>query len=282
MAAACTSMGEKVISRKFKHSGAHWIGRALLLLVCGVAALNTKVFAGLAAGVARPLQNAAEHFPSDTGSISVWSVQQMSVVIQTPGGVIYTDPTGGGVRYVGHHAPAFILISHEHAEHYDPQTLKDLSEPNTRIVVPPYVMERFPEVLRSSAISLSNGESIKLGAIQIEAIPSHGLSGQAKRWHPRGRGNAYVVTVDGRRLYIGGSTEAVPEMLALRDIDVAFLPLYPPYALGPEDAAKAVSIMQPRSVYVYQYKDIRTRNDFIQRIGRASARTRIVAPTIAR
>lgn len=258
------------------------INRGPVALVFGVASVLAAVFTGLASVAAQPEQSTAEQFQSDSGEIFVWAVQQMSVVIQTPHGVIYTDPTRGGRRYAGYHAPDLILISHEHDEHYDARTLTDLVGPSTRIVVPPYVMERLPESLRGSAVSLANGQSMELGAIRIEAIPSYGLSGQAERWHPRGRGNAYVVTVDGQRLYIGGSTEAVPEMLALRDIDIAFLPLYPPYALGPAEAANAVSVMQPRSVYVYQYNNLRTRDDFVQRIGSNSTRPRIVAPDIGR
>jgi L-ascorbate metabolism protein UlaG (beta-lactamase superfamily) len=275
--------GEKMmIPRKHNRVGGPRISRAFISFVCGVVLLQAAVFAGFASVAAQPAQTTAEQFQSDSGDIFVRAVQQMSVVIQTPDGVIYTDPTGGAGRYVGHHAPDLILISHEHGEHYDARTLKDLVGPTTRIVVPPYVMERLPAGLKGSAVSLANGESTELGAIRIEAIPSYGLSGQAERWHPRGRGNAYVVTVDGQRLYIGGSTEAVPEMLELRKIDIAFLPLYPPYALGPEDAVNAVSVMQPRSVYVYQYNNVRTRDDFVQRIGGASTRPRIVAPSIGR
>lgn len=270
-----------MIHRKHRLVGGPTRSRTFVALVCA-ALLQAAVFTDPASVAAQPAQTTAEQFQSDSGDIFVKAVQQMSVVIQTPDGVIYTDPTGGGRRYAGYHAPHLILISHEHGEHYDAQTLEDLVGPNTRIVVPPYVMERLPEGLRGSAVSLANGESTEVGAIRIEVMPSYGLSGQAERWHPRGRGNAYVVTVDGRRLYIGGSTEAVPEMLALRDIDIAFLPLYPPYALGPEDAVNAVSVMQPRSVYIYQYDSIRTRNDFVQRIGTVSTRPRIVAPHIGR
>ncbi|MGE7991109.1 MBL fold metallo-hydrolase [Pseudomonas sp. NPDC089554] len=250
------------------------MNRTLIALIGG--ALLLKAAVGVAA------QAPAERFQSDSGDILVSAVQQMSVVIQTPKGVIYTDPTGGGRRYGGHNAPTLILISHEHDEHYDAQTLQHLAGPNTRIVVPPYVMERLPDSLKGSTVSLANGQSTELGGFRVEALPSYGLDGQAERWHPRGRGNAYLVTVDGQRLYIGGSTEAVPEMLALRNIDIAFLPLYPPYALGPVEAVKAISVMQPRSVYIYQYNNLRTRDEFIQRIGSMATGARIVAPDIGR
>lgn len=269
-----------MIPRKHNLVDSPRISRIFVARACAAALFQVAVLTSLASVAAQPAPTTPEQFQSGSGDIFVTPVQQMSVVIQTPDGIIYTDPTGGGGRYAGHKAPDLILISHEHGEHYDARTLEDLVGPDTRIVVPPYVMERLPESLTGSAISLVNGESAELGAIRIEAIPSYGLSGQAERWHPRGRGNAYLVTVDGQRLYIGGSTEAVPEMLELRDIDIAFMPLYPPYALGPEDAVNVISVMQPRSVYIYQYNSVRTRDDFVRRIGSASTRPRIVTPDI--
>ncbi|CAN0545420.1 unnamed protein product, partial [Ectocarpus sp. 12 AP-2014] len=138
------------------------INRGLVALVFGVASVLAAVFTGLASVAAQSEQSTAEQFQSDSGDIFVWAVQQMSVVIQTPDGVIYTDPTGSGRRYAGYHAPDLILISHEHGEHYDARTLKDLVGPSTRIVVPPYVMERLPESLRGSAFHLQTGKAWNL------------------------------------------------------------------------------------------------------------------------
>jgi L-ascorbate metabolism protein UlaG (beta-lactamase superfamily) len=43
-------------------------------------------------------------------------------------------------------------------------------------------------------------------------------------FHTKGRGNGYVVTVGGKRIYLAGDTACTPEMKALKNIDVAFLP----------------------------------------------------------
>lgn len=205
---------------------------------------------------------------------------QMSVVIKAPSGVIYTDPTSGKARYEDEPAPDVILISHEHHEHFDPDTLENLVGPNTRLVVPPFVMERLPASLISNALSLANGEKSHSNSIEIEAIPAYGINQESERWHPRGRGNGYVVTVDGRRIYIAGSSDATPEMLALNDIDIAFLPLYPPYALSVDAAVQAVSKIIPEFTYVYQYNSIRTREDFVQKMKDSSVATTVIARDI--
>jgi L-ascorbate metabolism protein UlaG (beta-lactamase superfamily) len=98
----------------------------------------------------------------------------------------------------------------------------------------------------------------------VEALPAYGLGSEAAQWHPIGRGNGYVVTVEGKRIYVAGSTEATSEMLALEQIDLAFLPLYPPYALSPEEAVRAASAIQSEVTYIYQYNSTRTRDDFVR------------------
>ena len=250
---------------------------AFLSLVVLVPAIGLATFLN-----SSPMSVAEDRFEfaSQNGSISVRSIQQMSVGISTPSGVIVTDPTGAASRYADIRPPDLILISHEHGEHYDPGALEDLAGPGTRIVVPPYVMERLPGGLRDKAIALADGESADMGQITVQAVAAYGLGGQAAQWHPRGRGNSYLVTVEDRKVLVAGSTEAVPEMLALRDIDLAVLPLYPPYALGPRDAARAVATMQPAAVYIYQYNSPRTRDAFVDLVRDAAPNVRVIAPDI--
>ncbi|MDF3125215.1 MBL fold metallo-hydrolase [Rheinheimera sp. 1928-s] len=219
-------------------------------------------------------------FALATGSIVVSQVMQMSVVIETPAGVIYTDPTQGKSRYSAYPTPDLILISHEHHEHFDHTTLEQLVGPTTRIVVPPFVMQQLPASLKSQAVALANGEMAELGNIRVEAIPAYGLRGQSARWHPFGRGNGYVLTVDGQRLYIAGSTEATPEVLQLQNINIAFLPLYPPYAMGVNDAIQAVQAIKPQFTYIYQYNSRSTRDNFIQKMNNNPVNTIVVAPDI--
>ena len=69
----------------------------------------------------------------------------------------------------------------------------------------------------------------------------------------KGRGNGYVLTVGGKRLYVAGDTSCTPEMLALKNIDVAFLPMNVPYTMSPSEAAECARAFKPRIVYPYHY-----------------------------
>jgi L-ascorbate metabolism protein UlaG (beta-lactamase superfamily) len=103
---------------------------------------------------------------------------------------------------------------------------------------------------------LSNGETKTVGKWTIEAIPMYNLTrgpAAGKLYHDKGRGNGYVLTYGGKRFYIAGDTEGIPEMRALKNIDVAFIPMNLPYTMTPEEAADAVRAFAPKVVYPYHY-----------------------------
>ncbi len=74
------------------------------------------------------------------------------------------------------------------------------------------------------------------------------------QYHEKGRGNGYIVTFGPVRAYIAGDTECTPEMRALSDIDVAFVPMNLPYTMAPEAAAECVQEFGPQIVYPYHYR----------------------------
>ena len=73
-------------------------------------------------------------------------------------------------------------------------------------------------------------------------------------FHSKGRGNGYVVTLGGKRLYVAGDTACTAEMRALQTIDVAFLPMNLPYTMTPSDAAICALAFKPSIAYAYHYR----------------------------
>ena len=58
----------------------------------------------------------------------------------------------------------------------------------------------------------------------------------------------------GRRILIAGVTECVPELLALKDVDVAFMPMnIPPRRMTPAATADCVKKLRPKVVYLQHY-----------------------------
>lgn len=194
-------------------------------------------------------------YPTDSGEITVHPVSHASLVMTTPGMVIYVDPVGGAEAYAGLPAPELILVTHEHSDHYDPETLAALMGENTRLITNPAVYDMLPEALKSRATAIANGESTTVNDIAIDAIPAYNTTEDRLRYHPQGRDNGYVLSLDGRRVYVAGDTEDTPEMHALENIDIAFVPMNLPYTMTVEQAAAGVAAFAPATVYPYHYND---------------------------
>jgi L-ascorbate metabolism protein UlaG (beta-lactamase superfamily) len=103
---------------------------------------------------------------------------------------------------------------------------------------------------------MQNGESRKYADdILIEAVPAYNTTPEHLQFHPKGRDNGYVLTLDGFRIYIAGDTEDIPEMAELKDIDVAFLPCNQPYTMTVEQCVNAAKIIRPKVLFPYHYNN---------------------------
>lgn len=89
-------------------------------------------------------------------------------------------------------------------------------------------------------IVMKNGDVQTVMGIKIETVPAYNLvhtREDGRPFHPKGQGNGYVLTLGNKRVYISGDTENTPEMKALMNINIAFLPMNLPYTMTPEMVA---------------------------------------------
>jgi L-ascorbate metabolism protein UlaG (beta-lactamase superfamily) len=75
-----------------------------------------------------------------------------------------------------------------------------------------------------------------------------------KFYHPKDDGNGYVISYGGKRIYITGDTENLPEMSAIKNIDMEFLCMNLPYTMTPDEAAAAAKVVHPKVVIPYHYR----------------------------
>jgi L-ascorbate metabolism protein UlaG (beta-lactamase superfamily) len=189
------------------------------------------------------LAAAPETFKTSAGDLKIAPIQHASMMIQAGGQTIYVDPAMG--NYDGLPAADLILITDIHGDHLSPPMVAKLKKASTQVLAPEAVSKQLEGVT-----IIRNGETKKIGAWTIEAIPMYNIKGG---YHDKGRGNGYVITYGGTRIYISGDTEGIPEMRALKNIDVAFVCMNLPYTMPPEDAADAVKAFKPKVVYPYHY-----------------------------
>jgi L-ascorbate metabolism protein UlaG (beta-lactamase superfamily) len=190
---------------------------------------------------------AADDFSTSAGPVRITPLQHASILVEAGGKVIYIDPAQG--NYEGRPAADLILFTHEHGDHINDAALAKLRGPATVIFAPEAVASKL-----AGATLIRNGESKTWGAFRIEAVPAYNIKREraaGQPYHPKGRGNGYVLGYGGKRFYIAGDTENIPEMRALSGIEAAFIPMNLPYTMTPEEAAEAVRAFHPRVVYPY-------------------------------
>jgi L-ascorbate metabolism protein UlaG (beta-lactamase superfamily) len=204
----------------------------------------------LAISVSARSETATQTFPTSAGPVKITPIYHASTLIEAGGKVIYLDPAKPS-NFAGHPKANLILITDIHPDHMDPASIAAVSQAGTEILASPAVVATVKE-----AKPIANGESKSWQRWNIEAVPAYNLSrgpAPGKLYHDKGRGNGYVLTYGGMRFYFSGDTEGVPEMRALKNIDVAFVCMNLPYTMPPEEAADAVKAFHPKIVIPYHY-----------------------------
>ena len=166
---------------------------------------------------------AADKIKTAKGDLIINPVKHGTVVFQWDGKTVFVDPVGGAAPFKKFGTPDVVLVTDIHGDHFNKDTLTAVVKEKTVVIAP-------------------------------EAVPMYNLTPTRLRFHNKGRGNGYVMTFGGKRVYVSGDTEDIPEMRALKKIDVAFVCMNLPYTMTPEQAADAVREFKPKTVYPYHYR----------------------------
>jgi len=201
-----------------------------------------------------PLGAQSDQIPAKKGDITVTPIFHGTVVFQWNGKTVYVDPYGGAARFAELPDPDLVLITHPHGDHLNKSTLQELNLSNTELIAPEAVIEDLGEITFKKIWSLKNGEMKKRHSITVEAVPMYNLPETDESRHPKGWGNGYVITMGGKRVYVSGDTEDIPEMRQLENIDVAFVCMNLPYTMTIEQAASAVLDFKPKIMYPFHFR----------------------------
>lgn len=200
------------------------------------------------------LQAQSDQITTKKGTLTIHPVLHASMVLEWQGKTIYIDPYGSIEKYADFAKPDLILITDIHGDHMNKTTLNDLDRTQATLIAPPAVLEGLDELEFKEKVALKNDQKTKWAGIKVQAIPMYNLPETEDSRHPKGRGNGYVLTIGGKRLYISGDTEDIAEMRALKKIDIAFVCMNLPYTMEVSQAASAVLEFKPKVVYPFHFR----------------------------
>ncbi len=210
--------------------------------------LRVGVLAGCLALLVGAISAApADRYPASGGDIEITPFLHSSVQIEHAGKVIQVDPWSVADLSRAKQAD-LILVTDDPVHHLDVKAIQRLRKAGAPVVIPAKGKDRVPD-----GTVLANGASATLAGIRVESIAAYDLT-PGDPVHPKGEANGYLITIGGKRLYFAGVTECIPEMRALKDIDVAFMPMnIPPARMTPSATAECVKALKPKAVYVNHY-----------------------------
>ena len=190
-------------------------------------------------------------FPTSAGDLTITFIGHGSLMLEFKQLNISVDPFSRLADYAQMPKADLILITHEHQDHLDLSALAEIRTEQSDIVLTSTCAQQV-----TGGIVMQNGDRQVVRGIPIEAVPAYNLvhkRDNGQPFHPKGVGNGYILTFGDYRVYIAADTENVPEMKALTNIDVAFLPMNLPYTMTPEMVADAARAFKPRILYPYHY-----------------------------
>ena len=172
----------------------------------------------------------------------------------------FFKPFAGADLYQPRDIPALdlLILTHDHYDHLDTAVVAMLSKPETRVIC---------NAVSAAALGygevMANGDTLRLADdMLVEAVPAYNFTPGHENFHPAGgRDNGYLLTLGGTRVYIAGDSENTPEMMAMKDIDIAFLPVNQPYTMTVDQAVEAVKAIKPRIFYPYHYGQVEEKTD---------------------
>jgi L-ascorbate metabolism protein UlaG (beta-lactamase superfamily) len=189
----------------------------------------------------------SDTYPATGGDIKITPLLHSSVQVEHAGKVVQVDPWS--MADLSRAKPAdLILVTDDPVHHLDVKAIQQLRKPGAPVIMPATGTKQVPD-----GVVLANGASTMAAGIRVESIAAYDLVPGPPE-HPKGQASGYLITLGGRRIYFAGVTECVPELRALKNIDVAFIPMnIPPARMTPSAAADCVKLLKPKVVYVHHY-----------------------------
>jgi len=218
--------------------------RLLLAATFGLLATTVALTRGVTQQTAAVIENTA------AGNLIVHPINHATLRFEFKGKQYYCDPSGRA-EWPTLPKADYIFITHEHGDHLNPMIVDIIKSSTVAVYMNASAQSKSSSTVPNAQI-IAHGEKKAVGDATVEAIPAYNLTPERLMFHPKDRNdNGYLLTFGGKRVYVAGDTEDIPEMRALKNIDLAFLPCNLPYTMDAKQCAAGARAFKPKVLYPY-------------------------------
>lgn len=176
------------------------------------------------------------------------------VKIKTGNYTILVDPFINGNKLtdlvVENEKPDVILLTHGHNDHVGDTV--EIAKANDSLVVAPNELAIYMGLqgVRSHGMNLGGSKEFEFGTVKFtQAFHSSSYQTEENEFIYTGMPAGILFFAEGKTIYHAGDTAVFGDMEMIgkrHPIDVAFLPIGDNFTMGPEDAAYAVELLNPK------------------------------------
>lgn len=220
--------------------------------------LSVALMVIMAAALVQAQLPSTTSVPAKGGDIVITALGHGSVQLEHGGKVIIVDPSAMTADLSKAKPADLILVTDIHPDHFDPGAIAKLRKPGAPVIAPPEVAatKKIPNVTEMVNRTMKTGEEAPAG-VPVISVPAYNIQRGPKPgefYHPRERGQGYLLTISDKLVYVAGDTECVPAMAQwVKNTEVAFVPMNLPYTMTPAEAAECVKGFRPKIAIPYHF-----------------------------
>lgn len=173
-------------------------------------------------------------------ALNITVYTQSCIRISCDEGVVYFDPFR--MKESPHDAD-YILITHDHFDHFSPEDIDKVSKSGTILIVPEKMLAKAGEVrhLVKQIETVNAGQKRVIEGLKIETVPAYNL---LKPFHPKSAGwVGYILITEIKRIY-AGDTDVTKENKQVK-CDIALVPIGGTYTMDAKKAAELINTICP-------------------------------------
>lgn len=166
--------------------------------------------------------------------------------------ILYFDPFN--ITEETHDAD-IIFITHEHFDHFQPESIAKIKKADTIIVAPASMEKQIKSESGVSSAELWEPETEhELCGLYVKTVPAY--NAPLKPFHTKGkRWQGYIVEMDGIKYYVAGDTDVNDDIKKV-ECDVALIPIGGKFTMDKKQAAEYIKEIKPKAVIPTHYGNV--------------------------